>query len=575
VGPTGRALTLIALLGALVAGCTTPAPEPPQTTPTPPAEPSPDDQTSPERPEGGTLRLGLGTDPASIDPRFVADEEGELVVSALFDPLVTLDDRLQVVPAAAESWEIDDEGRVFTFQLREATFHDGSPVTADEFVRSFARVADGTATPPSFLAYLLEPIEGAADAAEGGELTGVHAVDPSTLEIRLSSPMPGFLRTLTNPSLVPLPSTADEDLESFAQQPIGNGPFSMAGPREPDAFLRLSRFADHHTPARLDEVLLQVYADDPSREEQWQDFVDGQLQVADVPPEQLDAARETYGASRDGYTGPGVLDGITSTIYLYGFDTTRPPFDDPRVRRAISLAIDRDALADDVMQGTRVAATSIVPPPIPGSQAGACEHCRHDPEAALEQLDAARAGLADPAGSADADEPAEGQEGIVLDSLQLTHNRGRTHTAIAEAMASDLEDALGIEVVLRAQDLQPFVQGVRRGEASLFRLGWETGEPDPGAYLYPLFHSNQVGLDNLTRYSDPEVDELLDEARAAPRDRAARMAYAEAERRILDAAPVVPLLWYRHTKAVAPGVRDLRWSPLGRVDLARVWLEPS
>jgi oligopeptide transport system substrate-binding protein len=564
VGPTGRALTLIALLGALVAGCSTPAPEPPQTTPTTPVGPSPDDTASPDRPEGGTLRLGLGTDPASVDPRFVADEEGELVVGAVFDPLVTLDDRLQVVPAAAESWETDDEGRVFTFELREATFHDGSPVTADDFVRTFARIADGTASPPSFLAYLLEPIEGAAAAAEGGELTGVEATGPSTLEIRLSSPMPGFLRTLTNPSLVPLPPAADEDLEAFALQPIGNGPFAMAGPREPDAFLRLSRFADHHAPARLDEVLLQVYADDPSREQQWEDFVDGQLQVADVPPGQLEDARETYGASRDGYSGPGVLDGITSTVYLYGFDTTRPPFDDPRVRRAISLSIDRDALADDVMQGTRVAATAIVPPPIPGSQAGACEHCRHDPDAALEEFDAARADLA---------EPEEGQDAIALESLQLTHNRGRTHTAIAEAMASDLEDALGIEVVLRAQDLQPFVQGVRRGEASLFRLGWETGEPDPGAYLYPLFHSSQVGLDNLTRYSDPEVDELLDEARAAPRDRAARRSYAEAERRILDAAPVVPLLWYRHTKAVAPEVRDLRWSPLGRVDLSRVWFE--
>jgi oligopeptide transport system substrate-binding protein len=437
-------------------------------------------------------------------------------------------------------------------------------VTADDFVRTFARIADGTASPPSFLAYLLEPIEGAAAAAEGGELTGVEATGPSTLEIRLSSPMPGFLRTLANPSLVPLPPAADEDPEAFAQQPIGNGPFAMAGPREPDAFLRLSRFADHHAPARLDEVLLQVYADDPSREQQWEDFVDGQLQVADVPPGQLEDARETYGASRDGYSGPGVLDGITSTVYLYGFDTTRPPFDDPRVRRAISLAIDRDALAEDVMQGTRVAATAIVPPSIPGSQAGACEHCRHDPDAALEEFDAARADLA---------EPEEGQDAIALESLQLTHNRGRTHTAIAEAMASDLEDALGIEVVLRAQDLQPFVQGVRRGEASLFRLGWETGEPDPGAYLYPLFHSSQVGLDNLTRYSDPEVDELLDEARAAPRDRAARLAYAEAERRILDAAPVVPLLWYRHTKAVSPEVRDLRWSPLGRVDLSRVWFE--
>jgi oligopeptide transport system substrate-binding protein len=553
VAATGWARTSIALLAALVVGCTTSPPEAPVASPSPTA-PSPEDPT-PERHAGGTLRLGLGVDPASIDPRFVVDEEGELVVSALFEPLVTLDDRLGVIPAAAERWQLDDEGRVFTFELRDASFHNGTPVTADDFVRAFDRITDGTADPPSFLAYLLEPVEGAAAAAaEGAELVGVEAVDPSTLVIRLTEPVPGFLRTLAHPSLVPVPAVADDDVEAFGEQPIGNGPFAMAGPREPEAFLRLARFADHHTPARLDEVVLQIYPDDPSREQQWEDFVDGQLQVADVPPERLDEARETYGEASDGYTGPGVLDGITSTVYLYGFDTTREPFDDPRVRRAISLSIDRDALADEVMQGTRVAATSLVPPPIPGSQTDACEHCRHDPEAARAELEEAD---------------------VILDELQLTHNRGRTHTAIAESMASDLEDALGITVDLQGEDLQPFVLGVRRGEVPFFRLGWETGDPDPGAYLYPMFHSSQVGMDNLTRYADEEVDALLDEARASADERDARASYAEAERRILADAPVVPLLWYRHTTAIAPTVRDLRWSPLGRLDLARAWLDAS
>jgi oligopeptide transport system substrate-binding protein len=550
-----RALTLVALFSLLVAACTTPAPdEEPVATPVP-GSPEPE-ETEPDR-AGGTLRLALAVDPASIDPRFVVDEEGELVVGAVFEPLVRLDDRFEVVPGAAERWEVDEDGRVFTFTLREATFHDGTPVTAEDFVRAFSRISDGTADPPSFLAYLLEPVEGAAEAQlEGGPLTGVEAVDAATLRIELTTPLPGFLRTLAHPTLVPLPAAADEDPEAFAEQPIGNGPFAMAGPREPDAFLRLTRFEDHHTPPLLDDVVLQLYVDDPSREEQWQDLGDGQLQVADVPPERLEEARETYGESSDGYTGPGLLDGITSTVYLYGFDTTREPFDDPRVRRAVSLSIDRDALAEVVMQGTRAPATALVPPAIPGAQEGACEHCRHDPELAREELAAA-------------------ELEFELETLQLTHNRGRTHTAIAEAMASDLEEALGVSVELQAEDLQAFVLGVRRGEFPLFRLGWEASDPDPGAYLHPLFHSSQVGGDNLARYADEEVDRLLDDARAAEDDRTARASYAEAEQLILDDAPVVPLLWYRHTKVVAPEVRDLHWSALGRLDLARVWLETT
>jgi oligopeptide transport system substrate-binding protein len=560
-GPARTRGAIVALLTvALLAGCTpTSAPEPPVASPSP-TETGTTASPSPDPTGGGTLRIGLGTDPASIDPRFVVDEEGELVVGALFDPLVTFDDRFQVVPAAAERWEVDDEGREFTFELREgATFHDGTPVTADDFLRTFQRIADGTAEPPSFLAYLLEPVEGSAEAAaEGGPLTGVEARDDTTLVVRLSEPMPGFLRTLAHPSLVPLPPSADDDLDEFAAAPVGNGAFAMVGPREPEAFIRLARFDDHPRPAELDEVVLQIYADDPARERQWEDLLDGQLQVADLAPERLDEARERFGSSPDGYRGPGVLDGVTSTVYLYGFDTTQPPFDDPRVRRAISLSIDREALAEEVMQGTRLPATSLVPPSIPGAQADACTYCRHDPEAARAELEAE-----------------EGEEAIELTELRLTHNRGRTHTAIAEAMATDLEAALDVQVELQGRDLQPFVLGVRRGEYPLFRLGWESDDPDPSAYLTPLFHSSQIGTDNLTRYADDEVDALLDEARASTDTRAARAALAEAERRILDEAPVLPLLWYRHTKVVVPEVNGLRWSPLGRVDLTRVTLEPS
>ncbi len=503
---------------------------------------------------GGTLRVGLTIDPVSIDPRFVTDQTGERIVTALFDPLVRLDERSNVLPAAAEDWEILDDGRRFRFTLREATFHDGTPVTAEDFKRSFDRIVDGAAEPPSFLAYLLAPVDGAEQAQrDGGELEGVQVEDERTLVIELVEPQPTFLLTLAHPSLAPLPPVADEDLEAFAAQPIGNGPFAMLEPREPGAFLRLSRFEDHHAPALLDEVILQVYNDE-ERDEQWDDLVDGLVHVSEVLPDRHDEAEEIFGRSTDGYRGPGLLTGISSTVYLYGFETSREPFDDPMVRRAISMAIDRDTLADEVMQGTRVAADSLVPPSIPGGQVAACDHCLHDPEGARALLEEA---------------------GVELETLTLTHTRGRTHAAIAESMAGDIEDALGIDVELQAEDLRPFVLAVRRGEVPFFWLGWEASEPEPGAYLYPLFHSSQVGLDNLSRFEDEDIDRLLDEARRAPSAAAAAPRYREAERRILEQAPMLPLLWHRHSVVVAPEVRDLYWSPLGRVDLSVVWLDET
>jgi ABC-type transport system substrate-binding protein len=616
--------------------------------PAPPADPGPSPgQAAPPAPgpvdvrRGGTLRVGLSLDPYTLDPRFLADEQGQLIADALFDPLVRLDADFEVVPGAAETWEVSEAGTQLTFHLREAAFHDGTPVTADDFVRTFVRIADGGASPPSFLAYLLAAVEG-FDAAQAGQvpLAGVEALDERTLRIRLSVPDRSFLTTLADPSLVPVPVTADDDPEAFAEQPVGNGPFRMTEPREREAFLRLRRNAEHHAPPLLDEVLLQIYQEDLTRDRQWDDLLDGQLQVAEVPPERRDEAIERFGRADDGVNGPGFLEGLTSAVYLYGFDVTQPPFDLPELRRAISLAIDREALAQDVMLGSRVPATAVIPPSLPGAQAGACGYCRHDPEAAREQFELARQRLAAEAGeetepraaAADQGTPAEGDDDpaggedpdaaeeevateedvpteeelvtgedeangeadgteaggteeaedagsgeadlpAVLERLTLTHNRGRTHAAIAQRMAADIEDALGVQVDLDARELEPFLQAVSAGEVAVFRLGWDPAEPQPGSYLRPLFHSSQIGVDNLTRYASEDVDRYLDEAQRAAFPTVAEAWYRQAERRVLEDLPAVPLLWYRHQRVVTPEVRDLRISPLGRMSFAEAWLD--
>ncbi|MFP4635261.1 MAG: ABC transporter substrate-binding protein, partial [Nitriliruptoraceae bacterium] len=230
----GLAFLLTGLVGFWLSGCSAdPADEQAEPEPEPELPRAEVVTPDPGPRSGGTLRVGLVLDPVSIDPRFVVDDEGELIVDALFDPLVHLDEDGEPVPAAAEDLEVDDQGRRFTFHLREARFHDGSPVTAEDFKRTFDRIADGTAEPRSFLAYLVEDIVGADTALrEGGPLPGVTAVDERTLEIELDEPQPGYLATLADPSLVPTPSVAEEDPEGYAQEPIGNGAFAMAGPRE-------------------------------------------------------------------------------------------------------------------------------------------------------------------------------------------------------------------------------------------------------------------------------------------------------------------------------------------------------
>jgi oligopeptide transport system substrate-binding protein len=542
-----RRSSLLLLLILLLGACTTSGSD----TATPPDEPEAQaEPTAADRRQGGTLRIGLSSDPESIDPRFVADDEGELIVDAVFEPLVRLDPQHRVVPAAAEAWERDEDGRVWTFTLREATFHDGSPVTAHDFARAFERIADGTAEPRSFLAYLLEPVEGVRRAQEeGGDVEGVEVVDERTLRLHLHEPNPGFLRILSHPSLSPVPDAADDDLDAFAARPIGNGPFRVTEAREPGGFIRLSGVPDHPDRPRLDAVVLQIYASGDER--QWDDLVDGQLQVADIPVSRIPEAVEQFGRSADGYRGPGLLSGVTSAVYLYGFDLTAAPFDDVAVRRAVSLAIDREAIVEELFPGARRVAQAIVPPSVPGSQQGVCDHCRHDPAAAAELLEEADVGL---------------------EELTLTYNRGGTHAAVAERMAADIEDALGLAVTVDGLELRDFLGAVRSGEARVFRMGLDPDAPSPGEYLHPLLHSDSIGIENLTRYSVDEVDDLLEEARTAEEDEAIEL-WREVEQRALDDVAVLPLFHYRHNRVVAPGVRDLYWSPFGRIDLARVWLD--
>ncbi|MEX0869689.1 MAG: ABC transporter substrate-binding protein, partial [Nitriliruptoraceae bacterium] len=496
-----------------------------------------------------TLRVGLDRDPTSLDPRFVVDGEGELIVGALFEPLVRLDDRSRIMFGAAESYEILDGGTAFRFRLRDAEFHDGTPVTAGDVKRTFDDIADTTASRRSPWAFLLEPIRGADEATNDG-LAGVIVEDEQTIRIELDEPDPGFLLTLAHPVLAPLPQAAD-DAASFAEQPIGNGPFAMAEPRARGSFLRLRAVDDHAREPQVNEVLFSVYGDEAGRDLQWNDLSSGQLHVGHVDPSRRADARTQFGAANDGHAGSGVLDGLTGAVYLYAFDVAEPPFDDPRVRRAISMSINRAAMSDELFSGERVPARSIVPPAIPGATGSACDHCAFDQIGARQLWDEAA---------------------VEVTSITLSHNRGATHAAIAERIAADIERTFGVTVELESWDLPTYLDQAAAGELSVFRLGWEPTEPDPGGYLEPMFHSTSPETENLTGYANEDVDALLNEARIAEL-RGVRMArYADAERAILADAPVIPLFHYQLSLVVRPEVRGLRWSPLGRVDFAAIEL---
>lgn len=560
---TWSALPLVTALALMLGACTA---EPGATEPDPTSTTSPAAAPSLTETTGGLFQAYL-RQPGSIDPGRAIDPEELTVVDQVFDSLtaveMTDDGQVRIVPGAAESWEANPAAgedappaaSVWTFTLREgATFHDGSPVTAEAFARAWSRITDRTSDQPSAAFYLLESVAGFSDASEGGELAGVEAVDERTLRVTLDEPIADFPAIASHPALAPVPSAADADPDGFAQMPVGNGPFRMAEPVQSGQYIRLEPYLEHPDQgegASLDEVVFQIYSGEDAVETAYDDFEKGFLELAPVPPARVEEAAQTYGRSTDGYNGTGVLDGAELITAFYGFNVEVPPFDDPAVRRAISLLVDRQEIVSDVVAG-RVHAASVVPPGIAGYEPAECDFCTYEPDRAREVLGETE-----------------------VPGFDLVYYEGGGHDAVAQRVQRDVNAVLG-EGTMRLKPLSQadWLQTIREGQAGFFLSGWLAEYPAADTFLYPLFHASRIDQDNLTRYDNPQLNEVLEQARRelAPDVRADL--YRQAEAIVLQDMPVVPLFHYRHNRVVSDRVEGFSLSPIGDMDLVRVTVRP-
>lgn len=542
-----RALPIALVLAVLAAGCV----QAPATAPGPePAPTAVDPVTETSAPTGGgTFRYAIQEPPAIVPP-LAEGADAFAVVDAVFDALTTWGPDGQPLPAAATSWQANGDFTVWTFTLRDgATFHDGTPVTAadvkftwEELVR-LGRVRHHLASVNGYDALV-------AGAASG--LEGIEAVSPSELRVTLRHPLATFPSVVAHPALAPVPAHAwQADARGFREQPIGNGPFAMSGDWQHDGFVRVSRFDAWQNGPRavLDEIVFEITEPDAA----YLAFQQGRIDFTALPVGALASAVEQFGEAADGVTGPGVLTGPMPVLYHLGFDVSQAPFDDPQVRRAISMAADRAAIVAENLEGNLQVARSAVPPAVAGARPDTCPACTQDREAA-------RAVFA--------------QRGIT--QLTLWYSRGGGHERIALQLQEDL-DQVGVRLVLQSRDFPRFQEAIASGEAGLFRFGWAADYPTLDEMLYPLFHSTADpladGSANYGGYADAHVDALLDAARGEGDAAARRQRYQEAEDLALgrDQA-IVPLFFYRQRAVVTEGVEGLRLSPMGLVNLHEVRL---
>lgn len=506
---------------------------------------------------GGTLHLAAYVNLRTLDPALTYDEASRPIESLVFSRLVTWDDQGRPAPDLAERFEVSEDGRTYTFTLRDGVrFHDGAELTAADVVRTFERtLRPGTPSPGASYYDMLEGFAAFHDG-KADHLAGVRAAGPRTVVFTLREPDATFLALLTLSFAAPVCPSMGSAVDTRARAtPCGAGPFRLAS-FDPESGVRLVRFEGYHVPGRpyLDAI-------------EWLTVVPPQTQRYRFEEGSLDVLRELSTSDIARFEADPrwrghfewVAGKTTNALFL---NTEVAPFDDVRMRRAVQLALDPSFLP---LVRAEVAVTDrVLPPAVPGPPRD--EPMRaHDLGRALGEM--AKAGYPF--------DPATGKGGYPHELEYLTLPDTFEQQA-AEVYVQQLAK-IGLRLRLKLVPFASYLANVSRRRATTMGwAGWSADFPDPSNFFEPTLSSRAVqdeGSTNVAFFSNEELDRLLVEARRE-RDHGRRMAlFRRAEEIVRDQAPWVPTSVSRTPELWHPYVRGYEVHPILPPRLWNVWLD--
>jgi len=484
----------------------------------------------------GYLYYRLSANPTTLDPALIVDVTGGTVSAKLFNGLVRLDKDMNIMPDLAERWTISPDGLSYRFILKKGVrFSNGREVKAGDFKYSFERVLSRKTRSPN--TWVLDRIEGARDFMKGlsPDLRGVKVLDDYNLEIRLEKAFSPFLYLLTMTAAYVVP---EEEVNrwgpDFSSHPVGSGPFVLKD-WLPNRELILVRRDDYFEKrASIKGIVYRIIPEDLTA---ITEFEIGNIDILSLPASEY----RRFSTDRLWKGQIRAFNGINT--YYAGFNCSRIPFDNPELRRAVSLAIDREKVLHTYYEGRGRPAMGPVPdtlrrwsPPEPYS---------YNPDRARSIIE---------------------REGLKGQVINFYVTADQEVVDIAEIIQSYLR-AVGLDVRIRQLEWSAFKEAINRGEPDMFWLSWWADYPDPENFLFPLFHSSNIGpAGNRTRYSNKKVDELIEVAGHISDNQARWRYYEEAERIIVQDAPWV-FFWHKTDYIVIqPRVRDFIPYPVYSMD---------
>ena len=484
------------------------------------------------------LKITVGAEPEDIDPHVVTGVPEHHIIAALTEGLVAEDPvDLHPVPGVAEKWEMSEDGKVYTFQIREnAKWSNGDPVTSTDFAESYKRIL--TPALASKYAYMLFIMEGAEDYSTGKlkdfSKVGVKAINKQTLQIKLNAPTPYFLSLLNHYTWFPVHISTVKKYDGLTKRGsgwtkpenfVGNGAFNLK------SWTLGRKLVVEKSPTywdakstKLDEIHFFAIELETTQENA---FRAGQLhniynlhidKVATYKKEHADELR--------------IKPHLAS--YFYRFNVNKKPCDDVRIRQALTMAIDRESIVKNVTKGEQMASTFFTPPGVGGYTARA----RFKEDVGEAQKLLAQAGY---------------PNGEGFPSLELLYNTTEGHRIIAEAIQQMWKKNLNINVTLQNQEWKVYLDRQRQMDYQISRAGWTGDYPDPNTFLDMWTSWSQQ---NQTGWSDTKYDALIRKA-AITKDPDARLeVFQEAEEILMDQLPIIPIYIYTRVYALHPAVKN-------------------
>ncbi len=477
----------------------------------------------------GDLRL-LGSDPLTLDPALVFETSSAGYVLEIFSGLVSIDRNLQIVPDIAESWEISGDGKVYTFKIRRnAQFHDGKPVTAEDFKYSLDRAAKLGQTDSVVAEAFLGDIVGAKDVTRGraDSITGVEVVDSSTLKITIDAAKPYFLAKLTyTTAFVVDKAQVESNPRNWTRKPNGTGPYKLQEWRVNERIILAANERYYGGAPSVKRVLYNLAGGSALTQ-----YENDEIDYSGISVNDIERVQSTRDALNQEYkTGPNL------SIGYIAFNTTTAPFDDPKVRQAFAMAIDREQLARVVLKGMLPTANSFMMPGLPGYNENASLP-PFDPTAAKQLLAESKYGSA--AG---------------LGTITMTEAGGGANVGFStQAILEMWKQNLGVDVSIAQSEAATFFDDVDRGRLQMWSIGWIMDYPDPENLLDLLFFS--TSRKNDTRYNNPAYDALITQARTELDSTKRIQLYQQAEQILIQDMPWIPLTYGRDHFVVKPYVK--------------------